>query len=507
MKSIPHHARSPLALVVVSVVIGLGFSTDMAVGQAAGVDAPQNRGAGRNNGAGAPSLTTGAIEFANEPFRLDAVGLTMRLPLGATAQSTSMGARAAVQISPKDLSWLVNIQTPQTTNPKVTTAETANSIAVQVMKAGGGTYDANDPNNLVAVNGKVVEPCRDVQVNGQTGSRIYIAVPDSKGVNTIRGYTVFKPSATQFVTFELLASEALFPRAKLAYEAMIATADFSDPSALNSERAAAIAAGVKVFEGFDEQAMRAMVKAQPERWERLYHPAASGSPKDAIEVGYRRIRLSLGNRESVSGGARGGEEGIVVRLDARYLPDVRPDLGKQESKRIVDSQSVYFMSFDRAQEVWSVRMAIRSGKEIATSSEVGARDGRSMNVQIDVTGKPTQTIRPLLQGDGYVSRVESLLMPQILIRAGVESSFGFYAYKSDGGGIQLRRDTLEQPSDRPGLYRVTTRFAEEADKTTVSLYNEKGELLSSELPDGTISRPIGFEELLSLWKSKHLTTE
>lgn len=498
----PHHTQ---AVRTAALIIGLCFGTSLALGQAAGADAPKGRAAGPAKQG--PKLTTGTIEFADDPFRLDSVGLSMRIPVGATAQSTALGTRAAVQISPKDLSWLVNVQTPQTTNPAVTTAETANSVALQVMKAAGGTYDAKDPNNLVAVSGMVVEKCHDVQINGQTASRIYISVPDVNGVNTIRGFTVFKPSATQFVTFELLVSESLFSKARVAYETMVATADFRDPSEINSQRAAAIAAGLKVFEHFDEKQMRALVREQPERWERMYHPAASGSPKDAIEVGYRRIRLSLGSRESVSGDVKGGEEGIVVHLDARYLPDVRPDLGKQESKRVVDSQSVYFMSFDRQQEVWSVRMAIRSGKEIATSSEVGARDGHSMNVQVDVTGRPTQKIRPSFETEGYVSRIESLLMPQILIKAGVQSTFNFYAYKSEGGGIKLRSDTLEQPADRPGLYRLTTKFEDEASKTTIGQYNEKGELIRSELPDGTISEPISFEQLLALWKSKHLTTE
>ena len=509
-------AHFPIAavLVVMAMVTGLCFHAPAARAQAAGADSPRARAPSpaATQPAAPTKLTAGAIEFAPEPFTLDAVGLSMRLPLGATAQSSSMGTRASVTISPTDLSWLVNVQTPQTTNPAVTAAETANSIALQVMKAAGEVTeatrtDSKSPAQTLAVTGKVLEACHDVTINGQTASRLYISVPGADSVSTVRGYTVFKPSATQFVTLELLCSEALLPKARLAYEAMVATADFRDPSAINSERAAAIEAGLKVFEKLDEKTLRAIVAAEPEHWERVYYPATSGSPNDALEAGYRRIRLSLGSRESVGGDAKGGEDGVVVHLDARYLPDVRPDIHKQESKRVIDSQSVYFMSFDRKEEVWSVRNAIREGQNIATSTEVGARTGRSMNVQVDVTGRPQQKIKPLLQGDGYVSRVESLLMPQILIRAGVQTSFGFYAYRSDPGGIQLRHDTMEQPSDRAGLYRLTTRFADEADKTTTSLYNEKGVMIRSDLPNGLVYEPISFEQLFSLWKAKHLSTE
>lgn len=493
-----------LRLAVLLGVIGQAFATPV-FAQAAGADRPRSQPAQRP--APGPKPLAGAIEFAPNPFALDAVGLSMRLPLNAGAQTTSLGSRASVQVSPSDNTWLVNIQTPQTTNPAVTSAETANSIAIQVMKGAGETYDAKDPTKLIGVAGKVLEPCHDVNVNGLVASRLYVAIPNQDGSNSVRGYTVFKTTATQFVTFELLVSEAGFAKARLVYESMVATAEFRDPNSINNERAAAIGSTLKVLENLDEKSMRELVAAQPERWERMYHTTPSGSPKDAIEMGYRRIRLSLGNRESVGGEIKGGEEGVVVHLDARYLPDARPDIGKQESRRIVDSQSTYFVSFDRRTEVWNIRMAIREGKQIATSTEVGARDGKSMTVQIDAPGRPKQTIKPLLQGEGYLSRVESLLLPQILIRSGVETSFGSYAYRSEGSAVQLRRDTLEQPSDRPGLYRLTTRFAEDKDKSTVSIYNEKGMLIRTELPDGTIAEPISFEQLLNLWKSKHLATD
>lgn len=495
------------APVLASLLLGLSLACPPAHAQVAGADAPRNRVSQPAPPRNASRLTTGAIEFEPKPLSVETVGLTLRIPLGSTAQTTSIGTRSAVQISPKDTSWIVNIQTPQTVNPAVTTTETAKSIALQVMKAAGEGYNANNPNELIAVNGKVLEDSHDVSVNGQTASRLYIAVPGPDNISTVRGYTVFKPSATQFVTFELICSEALFPKARIAYEAMVATAEYRDPGAIDSERGAAVAAGLKVLDGLDEKALREMVAAQPEHWERLYYPATSGSPKDSLEAGYRRFRLSIGSRESINGDAKGGDEGVIVHLDARFLQDVRPDIGRQESRRIVDSQSVFFMSFDRKEEVWNVRNAVRDGTQMASSSEVGARNGRSMNVQTDVTGQPTKTIKPLFQGDGYISRVESLLMPQILVRAGVESGFAFYAFKSDAGSILLRHDTLEQPADRPGLYKVTTRFADEIDKTTVSLYNEKGVLIRSELPGGLIYEPINFEQLLALWKSKHLTTE
>jgi hypothetical protein len=496
--------------------MGLLAASPATFAQAAGADAPRNR---VSQPATLPAtlknpskLTTGAVEFEPKPLSVETVGLTMRIPLGSTAQTTSIATRAAVQISPRDTSWIVNIQTPQTLNPKVTTAETANSIALQVMKAAGEVTTVTAPGSkaqaeTLAVTGKVLEDCHDVTVNGQTASRLYISVPGPDNVNTVRGYTVFKPSATQFVTFELICSEALFPKARLAYEAMLATAEYRDPGAIDAERAAAVNAGLKILEGLDEKALRDIVAAQPEHWERLYYPASSGSPKDALEAGYRRFRLSIGSRESINGDAKGGDMGVIVNLDARFLQDVRPDINKQESKRIVDSQSVFFMSFDRKEEVWNVRMAVREGKDMAMSSEVGARNGRSMNVQVDVTGQPTKTIKPLFQGDAYISRVESVLMPQILIRAGVQSGFSYYAYKSESGNVLLRHDTLEQPADRPGLYKVTTRFADEIDKTTMSLYNEKGVMIRSELPGGLVYEPINFEQLLALWKSKHLTTD
>jgi hypothetical protein len=72
---------------------------------------------------GAPNQVTdpAVVEFGEAPFRIDSAGLSMLLPLDATAQ-TSGGSKTAAQVVGKDRTWLINIQIPQSDDPETTTA-------------------------------------------------------------------------------------------------------------------------------------------------------------------------------------------------------------------------------------------------------------------------------------------------------------------------------------------------------------------------------------------------
>ena len=448
-----------------------------------------------------PGPVVGAVEFSDEPFHLDSAGLTMQLAIGCGAEKMEMGDKATVRIQPKTGSWIMNILTQRTSNPTTTPAQAVDEIVTQIFKQSGEAYDAADPSKLVGVVGAVVEPRRALKLPGGDAERVYIKTPGGSGPPLIRGYTVFRTSPTQFVTFELIAGEPLFAKARVPYEAMVGTASFDDPSAAGTSRAAAIASGKRVLEQFDIAAMKQLVESRGERWERLYKPASTGANADATELGYRRIRASLGSRASMNGGASGGEEGYIIKLDARnLLPD-----SKGGPPRIVDTQAVYFMSFDRSEEVWNVRMAVRDNNRIATTAaETGARSGQSMSVQIESTGQPTKQVRPVMQTDGYVSRVEALLLPSMIVKSGVQTDLGFYVYQSEAETVRLRRDLLEQPADKPGVLRLTTKLGDDARRTQISYFNEQGDFLRTEMPDGSIWESTRLESLGALWRAKGL---
>ncbi|MFZ2874018.1 MAG: hypothetical protein WAZ94_05995 [Phycisphaerales bacterium] len=462
----------------------------------------------------APQPPTGAaVEFSDELFRLDTVGLTLMLPSDVSAQSTTVGSKSGVQIQPREPSWIVNIQTPKTANPDTTTAQAVDEIATQVLRESGEAW-AKDPAggkpSLVGYNGEIIEPRKTILINGLPAERVYVKVPGEREGFVVRGFTVFKTTPAQFVTFELISPEAGFARARSIYETFVGTATFEDPSRVGADRAAAVTAGLKVFERAGEAELREVIEQVPERWERFYRPAATGADSDATELGYRRLRFSVGTRAALgaTGHAGSRDPGFVAQLDARYLDGARVVDGKLVAGRVVDSRSVYFMSFDRADEAWTVQNAVRAGTPSGKSqpkvfTETGGRTGRSMFVSITGPGTPGRDVRPVFQGDGYVSRFESLLLPEILIRAGVQADLGFYTYQSSAETIKLRRDLLEQPSEMLGAWRLTTRLTEDK-PAQVSVYNDKGRLVKTELADGTLWEPIELDRLVSLWRSKGL---
>ena len=108
--------------------------------------------------------------------------------------------------------------------------------------------------------------------------------------------------------------------------------------------------------------------------------------------------------------------------------------------------------------------------------------------------------------DGYISRVEATILPYLLLKAAIPTDYGFYTYQSDEWTVCYRRDTLEQPADRPGLWKLTTKLSDKK-PPMVSYYNGKGDLMYSEMPDGVVWEPTTLEKITELWKSKNLPME
>jgi hypothetical protein len=401
---------------------------------------------------------------------------------------------------------MINIQTPRSSDPATTTADICDRIATEYLKASGEARDPKNPNQLVGVNGAIIEARKQVTIDKWPADRVYFSVPgaQAKDPAVIRGLTVIKNAANQFLIFELVTTEPAFARSKAIYETTVQTAHIEDPETLNTERAAAIAAGQRVLQGLGPSALQDLVNSTPERWERRYKPAPGGADADAQELGYRWIRVHPGTRANLdSGGGKNAagagnrQQGLIVQMDARVL----------EGEYTIDSQAAFFLApdaaLDQSEEAWSVKNAIRKGGKTDVVHEIGARTGKSMVVNVEGTGIPEKTVKPVFQGEGYISRVEAWLLPQLLLKAGATADFAFYSYQSEAGSVCMRRDTLEQPQDKPGLWKLTSRLSDDK-KPQVSYYNAKGELIRTEMADGSIWEPTTVEKLKQLWESKHL---
>jgi hypothetical protein len=242
-----------------------------------------------------------------------------------------------------------------------------------------------------------------------------------------------------------------------------------------------------------------------ERWFRIAKPAPTGNPMDAEEIGYRGVTFWKGKRGEVDPdrpmtrwGRVEQQEGYLCRIRARV----------RQGADFLDSEGLYFMSPERQEETWSVTMGVRdiaTGKVRGSWRELGVREGEEMTVQVEETGKPAKTIQPLWQAEGYLCQVEAFLLPQLLVRAGVETGFGFYTYRSDSGTVALRRDTLARDTSVAGTtaWAVTTVFREDMPQQ-VARYTETCDMIRAERGDDQVVTPIELRQLLDLWSKKGL---
>jgi hypothetical protein len=301
------------------------------------------------------------------------------------------------------------------------------------------------------------------------------------------------------VVIELFTEAPKFDQARLVYETSVATMRVASADDLATRRVAAVRAGVELFERTSADEMASLVASFGQRFERLFTPAVTGADSDATEHGYRRVKAWVGKRGDLTPGRAPStyskpdqQDGYIVQIDALLL----------ESDMRVDTQAICFLSLDRSEEAWTIRMAVRDGTQTSRWTETGARRGTSMAVTTQPERGEPQVIKPLLQTEGYLSMVESHLLGSLLARAGIESTFGFYAYQSSAGTVKLRMDSVEKTT-LGGPIRVLSRLSDDAE-SQVATYTAGGEMLRIEQTDGRVWEPVSLEELVSLWKSKGL---
>lgn len=447
----------------------------------------------------------GAVELSDEPQVLESVGLKFFPPAGAKVIQDTAGKDARLTVVAADESWQINVTAPRTSNPDLTVTTACDELIAKLLeRVGQVDKDTQEIKTLGKVLSRSDKLVLDSDRPDLMGEQFVVSLPRSKDVaDTIRGYTLVKIAADRFVNFELITTSDKYQSAGSIYQIVIRTAKFEDAERQVAARAAAVAAGKAVFGGLTDETLRDIMKQRNGRFERLYRPAVGGARMDESEVAYRRITTWFGRRGELDPSrpakdftAAEKEEGYLLRTDARYV----------NGPQVVDVSGTFFIRPDRTLEAWVIRQAVReAGKKdtVGISTEKGARENNIISVVTEVTGRPDESVKTQVSGDGYLSRFESMLLPQILIRSKVPTEFGFYVYQSEAGKVQLRREVLEQPVDRPGLWKLTTRLSEDR-KPMVSLFNDQGDLIRTELSDGSVWEPIDPKALVRLWRDKNL---
>ena len=450
-------------------------------------------------------------------YRVDELGMILNLPPDCQAYADRISApppglvpagttaakgQVSVKVFPKEKSgtWLINFRNASPKDPTMSTSD----FAQAVFDATIGFARAKSADTGIQVEPRVLKRDTALIVCGRPAERFYLSYPQPEGRPAmIQGATIFKMSGGEFAIFTLDTTATNYAQDALIYETFVAGTRFENIEAANGRRKLMFDTGSKLFSSLSEDDFKSLIAHNTERWERLYHPTATGSDKDADEVGYRRIRVSLGKRGDLvtsedSQVKNPDQPGYVVRVDARFIQNA----GKAKA----DTIGTFFLSLNRKEEAWVVTTAAwDEGRSTpAVRTEIGARTDRSMEVQIQGGGHGiAKTAHPLVPPDGYISRVEAFLLPQILVQKKITADFAFYAYNSEAERIQIRRDSLTQPGDKPGVYLLTTKISDDGNMET-SYFKESGDPIRATTTAGYVWEPSSLESLKNIWTSKGL---
>lgn len=479
----------------------------------------QNRGTPRNPSGGSrpPAASTpasGATLLADSPARVDAVGLRFYPPADARTNITRLGDQTTVQVLPDDSTWVLNVQTPRTRDGAQTVSSVAEAILEQLLESVSAVEVRGEEGAMTARANVLRIP--DLEINGQPAARFYVALgqPGERqgrqdaGERVIRGYTIFKPMPDRFVTFELITTEAEFGRVRPVYELVAGTASFSDVGEMAESQQASADRTRAFVEALSAERMRQAIGVAGERWDRLYEPSASGSDRDATEIGYRRLRSRTGLRGELRPDvpqsrwrAADREPGYIVQVDSRVLQD----------RQVIDIESIFFMGEDRDSEAWTIRVAVRDRQADRRQSqvaftEIGAREGSRLSVQVEPRGGAPTSSSAHIDRRSYISQVEHFLLPHLLVQHGSEGPYAFTYWSSNAGAVTIRRDELRSPS--AGVLELETTLVEN-DPMQTSRFNEQGRLLRTTLPATDLTprrvwQPIELNRLMELWRSKGL---
>ncbi len=437
------------------------------------------------------------VRLAGSPLRVPAIGLTMHVPEGCTSQTTSFSTNTLTTIQPLEDVGVFTVQGRVTSDPDSTPQLVGDGIIEKIL----ADYGEVGPAGQVARSkARVLSRNSNLMIGELPADRFYIELPPKRSVDAapVQGYTIVIPEPGRVVIFQALTTTDAFDRAREMYETCAATAVFEDPGDLATRRAASIRAGVRVIEDFTPEDYRAVFETFGTRWERLFAPAQSSADIDATEHGYRRIKAWVGRRgelnpekEPARWSNADQEPGYLLQIDALLLDDLLR----------VDTKAVYFMSMDRESEAWTVRMAIKQNGQTGQWIETGARQGHSMSVTTTHGSSAPTVVRPLVQGEGYISMVETYMLAPLLAHAGIPADFAFYTYQSRDGTIRMRSDSVERAGSTS--WKITSRLNEDAPPQFAYLTDE-GEPIRTELADGRIWEPTSYEKLVRLWRDKGL---
>jgi hypothetical protein len=440
------------------------------------------------------------VLFEGEPYELQDLGLVLYLPVGSTiSRSFIPGGHQAFLIEPDDGAWSLQIfvekvlsldMTPQRylDNAIKLKQERRQEQFLPITKTAPLPYTEVDRTDVL-------------KVSGLTGSRVYLQAP---GVTTspVIGLAAFQLDQREFLAFQFDTPIEHFEQTRQVFETIVAATRYEPPDPTRkAERAAMLAAGERFLESLTPQDLEAALPSGPTIL-RIYEPAKTGSDADAKEIGYQRVHIRTGQlgetttRPRHTWTATERRFGFIATLEGRFL----------EGSNVIDVNATLYLSRDRTEETWSLITTVtgpnrETGKiESHSNNQTILRNGPRLTSRITAPATSPIVKDWVIPDRGYISGVETYLLPRLIANANLEVPFAFYHFHTARDRISLRQDTFTR--NATGWTRREIRS--ELEPPYVSTYKANGELIRTGLPNGSVIEPIEPDRLVQLWKSKNL---
>lgn len=452
------------------------------------------------------------VPLSQTPYDAPALGLSIYLPEDSvvTSQAVTVGT-GRLTVQPRGQEWLLQIYNQRSTNKALTLEEVLDSIIKQRQEteanAQANVAKLVDPRTRKPIVSQPFDRTDALSINGVAAARVYMGFRHVQGdTQPVTGYTVFHTAPGEFVIAQLDTLEAEFQEARRTYETILATSIFTDMTEVHAQRAATVLAGVQLMGSITNQDIDAILENLDPVFVRIYEPATTGLTEDATEVAWQRVEIRKGQlgelnprKPSVDYSPTEREFGYLALVTAAFVSD---------DGSSVQMDARYFLSFDRNSETWFVQNVVRTpapegGRAPQTTAveQTVVREGTRLTASVMTQGAPPVTTEFDLPEEGYISKVEQMLLSRLVAARNLAGVFGFYTYDSRLDQVVLRRDIYEKSA--LGTWTVRSRDAENAQET-VADYDANGVLIRQMLPARRVAEPIEPERLLRIWKEKGL---
>ncbi|MDZ4753217.1 MAG: hypothetical protein SGJ11_01815 [Phycisphaerae bacterium] len=443
-----------------------------------------------------------AVAADSEWLEVEGLGLRIKPPQPAFGKSETIDGVLRYEIvdgqpSPR---WWLRFQSLTSSRPGLTAADQLDAYLDVLTK--------NNKEFTVRVD----EPLLPAGASGE-GRLVIIESTISEGMTGMSGWAIIPTGPDRFIVCSLIATAANYGTTLPSLKRALRSMQLTSLATIERERRERIARGEAILK-FPPATLRSAVQPTPLLF-RMYRPGVKGDGSDETELGWMTVRATEGMRGEVDSSRKietlkgdDLEVGLLVVLQAKMI------LGG-DLTHMLDSETRFWVAWDRSSEVWSARNTQRQKNVTRTSGETGlrtpARAGDPRPALRVFQSSADQRTREPLEWQvppNYLSQAELLILGRLLPKSDpAPAVFASYAFDPKTSSLPQRLDSWKRNDD--GTWTLETRIGGAA-TPLVQTFDSSGDRLRriDVDPTGTlITERIELGRLRSLWKRKGLPIE